>query len=118
MCLKISFIKSTGVIRYRRVAMLCGGRYKPHVASHLAQSVGPGASLVGLGDEDQGARLYLAMLTIDDSDFTPDHMDFLHEWADNLGISVEVLLARIVLASSEGDQYVENVPDLRPTPRE
>jgi len=58
------------------------------------------------------------MLTIDDSDFTPDHIEFLHEWADNLGISVEVLLARIVLATSEGDQYVEAAPEYRPTPRE
>jgi len=58
------------------------------------------------------------MLTVDDSDFTPDHIEFLHEWADNLGISVEVLVARIVLACSEGDQYVEKAPCLRPTPRE
>jgi hypothetical protein len=58
------------------------------------------------------------MLTIDDSDFTPDHIEFLHEWADNLGISVEVLLARIVLATSEGDQYVEEAPEYRPVPRE
>ena len=58
-----------------------------------------------------------AMLTIDDSDFTPDHIEFLHEWASNLGISV-VLLARIVLATSEGDEYVEMAPVYRPTPRE
>jgi len=57
------------------------------------------------------------MLEIDESEFTPDHYEFLHEWADNLGISVEVLLARIVLATSEGDQYVEKAPFLRPTPR-
>jgi len=47
------------------------------------------------------------MLTIDESDFTPDHIEFLHQWADNPGTSVEVLLARIVLATSEGDEYVE-----------
>ncbi len=63
-------------------------------------------------------RYSTAMLTIDDSDFTPDHIEFLHEWADNLGISVEVLLARIVLATSEGDEYVEKAPVYRPTPRE
>jgi hypothetical protein len=56
------------------------------------------------------------MLTVDDSDFTPDHMDFLREWADNLGISIEVLLGRIIVAMSEGDQYVEKVPDSRPYP--
>jgi hypothetical protein len=58
------------------------------------------------------------MLTIDDSDFTPDHIEFLREWAHNLGISVEVLLARIVLATSEGDQYVEEAPEYRPLPRD
>ena len=58
------------------------------------------------------------MLEIDESDFTPDHYEFLQEWADALGISVKVLLGRIVLACSEGDQYVENVPCYRPVPRE
>ncbi|HXQ70858.1 MAG TPA: hypothetical protein VN844_10245 [Pyrinomonadaceae bacterium] len=58
------------------------------------------------------------MLTVDDSDFTPDHIECLKEWADRLGISVEVLLARIVLAASEGERYVEKVPAWKPTPRE
>ncbi|HXQ34922.1 MAG TPA: hypothetical protein VN843_12990 [Anaerolineales bacterium] len=57
------------------------------------------------------------MLEVDHSDFTPDHIELLKEWADNLGISVEVLLARIVLATSEGEKYVENVPPWRSTPR-
>jgi hypothetical protein len=54
------------------------------------------------------------MLQVDDSEFTPDHIEFLQEWADNLGVSMEVLLGRIVLATTEGDQYVERVPDYRP----
>jgi hypothetical protein len=54
------------------------------------------------------------MLQVDDSEFTQDHMDFLHEWADALGVSMEVLLARIVIATSEGELYIEKVPDLRP----
>jgi len=76
--------------------------------------------MVGLGEgaKRDALRYSTAMLTIDDSDFTPDHIEFLHEWAENLGISVEMLLARIVLACSEGDQYVEDAPCLRPTPRE
>ena len=57
------------------------------------------------------------MLEVDDSDFTPDHIKLLEEWAESLGISVEVLLGRIVLAASEGDKYVEKVPAWRPTPR-
>jgi hypothetical protein len=54
------------------------------------------------------------MLQVDDSEFTPDHLAFLQEWADNLDVPMNVLLARIVLATSEGDQYVEKVPDYRP----
>jgi hypothetical protein len=54
------------------------------------------------------------MLQVDDSEFTSDHMEFLHEWAENLGVSMEVLLARIVLACSEGELYIEQVPDFRP----
>ena len=58
------------------------------------------------------------MLQVDETDFTPDHYDFLQEWAEALGITVEVLLARIVLGTCEGDQYVEKAPTLRPVPRE
>ena len=58
------------------------------------------------------------MLAVDDSDFTPDHIELLEEWAATLGISVEVLLGRIVLAATEGDKYVEKVPTWKPTPRE
>jgi len=58
------------------------------------------------------------MLEVDDSDFTPDHIKLLEEWADNLGISVKVLLGRIVLAASEGEKYVEKVPTWKPMPRE
>lgn len=58
------------------------------------------------------------MLAVDDSDFTPDHIELLEEWADNLGISVAVLLGRIVVAAIEGDKYVEKVPTWRSTPRE
>lgn len=79
--------------------------------------MGPGRRRNGRGFPDDALR-YVVMLTVDDSDFTPDHIEFLQEWADNLGISVEVLLARIILATSEGDQYIENAPELRPTPRD
>lgn len=58
------------------------------------------------------------MLALDDSNFTPDHIELLEEWADKLGISVEVLLARIVLAATEGEKYVEKVPTWKPTPRD
>jgi hypothetical protein len=43
------------------------------------------------------------VLEVDDSEFTPDHMEFLEEWAESLNVSVAVLLARIVIATSEGE---------------
>ena len=64
------------------------------------------------------SAIYYIMLEVDDSDFTPDHIDFLNEWADNLGISLAVLLGRIIVATSEGDQYVAKAPCYRPTPDE
>src|SRR5262245_18816647 len=80
---------------------------------------GAGGVMVDLGEgAKRDAPHYLLMLEVDDSDFTPDHVEFLHDWANNLGISVEVLLARIVLATSEGDQYVEQAPEDRPVPHE
>ena len=56
----------------------------------------------------------MQMIEVDDSEFTPDHMEFLQEWAESLHVSVAVLLARIVTACSEGELYIEKVPDLRP----
>jgi hypothetical protein len=54
------------------------------------------------------------MLTVDDSDFTPDHIEFLQEWAEALNVSVEVLLARIVVATIDGFLYIEKIPDYHP----
>jgi hypothetical protein len=54
------------------------------------------------------------MLELDDSDFTEDHREFLQEWSNSLGVSVEALLGRIIIATSEGDLYTENAPEDRP----
>ena len=54
------------------------------------------------------------MIEVDDSDFKRDHREYLQEWANNLGVSVAVLLGRIVIATSEGDLYTENAPPHRP----
>jgi hypothetical protein len=54
------------------------------------------------------------MIAVDDSELTPDHKEFLQEWADKLGVSVEVLLGRIVIATCEGDLYSEDAPKDRP----
>ena len=96
----------------KRLSLRLGPTYRPEKwAGGVTVGLGEGPSVTPL-------RYGTAMLTIDESDFTPDHIEFLREWADILGISVEVLLARIVLACSEGDQYVEAAPCLRPTSRE
>ncbi len=56
----------------------------------------------------------MLMLEVDASNFTPDHTEYLQEWADKLGVSVEVLLGRIVIATCEGDLYSEDAPKDRP----
>jgi hypothetical protein len=61
-----------------------------------------------------GASIGSAMIEVDDSELTLDHREFLEEWANNLGVSVEVLLGRIVVAATEGYQYIENAPEYRP----
>ena len=54
------------------------------------------------------------MIQVDNSDFTPDHREHFQEWTNNLGVSVEVLLGRILIATNEGDLYTENAPKDRP----
>ena len=45
---------------------------------------------------------------------TPEYKAFLEEWAQNLGVSVEVLTNRIVASSIEGFLYTEKIPDRYP----
>ena len=87
--------------------------YKPRRASHPRPECGAGASsLVGLGEgAKRDAPLNSAMFEVDDSDFTSDHREYLQEWANNLGESLEVLLGRIVIATCDGDLYIENAPE-------
>ena len=54
------------------------------------------------------------MLKVDDSKLKPEYRAFLKEWAKRLGVSVEVLLGRIIIAAIDGDQYIEKVPNYRP----
>ena len=37
---------------------------------------------------------------------------FLREWANNLGVSLEVLLHRILVAAVIGQLYVEKIPEI------
>ena len=37
---------------------------------------------------------------------------FLREWADKLGVSLEVLLKRLLTAAAIGQIYVEKIPEI------
>ena len=37
---------------------------------------------------------------------------FLREWADRLGVSLEVLLKRLLTAAAIGQTYVEKIPEI------
>ena len=37
---------------------------------------------------------------------------FLREWADRLGVSLEVLLKRLLTAAAIGQVYVEKIPEI------
>ena len=37
---------------------------------------------------------------------------FLREWANNLGVSIEVLLKRILIAAVIGQLYAEKIPEI------
>jgi len=37
---------------------------------------------------------------------------FLREWANNLGVSIEVLLKRILVAAIIGQLYAEKIPEI------
>ena len=54
------------------------------------------------------------MLEVDDSQLTPEQKAFLEEWAKRLNVTVEVLLARIVIATIDGHLYIEKIPDYCP----
>ena len=44
------------------------------------------------------------------SDIQPKDWAFLREWANRLGVSLEVLLHRILVAAVIGQLYVEKIP--------
>ena len=54
------------------------------------------------------------MLLVDDSNLTPEFKAFLEEWAKDLGVTVEVLAGRILVAAIDGDHYIEKQPNYRP----
>ena len=46
------------------------------------------------------------------SDLEPNDWAFLREWANNLGVSIEVLLKRILIAAVIGQLYAEKIPEI------
>jgi hypothetical protein len=56
----------------------------------------------------------MACLLADDLELPRDYDAFLREWAKELGVSVEVLIGRIVKATVEDTLYVEKMPDYYP----
>jgi hypothetical protein len=53
-----------------------------------------------------------AIVKLTPSDLEPRDWAFLREWANNLGVSLEVLLHRILVAAVIGQLYVEKIPEI------
>ena len=51
------------------------------------------------------------MIAVDESKLNDDDREFLERWAEALGVSVAVLVLRIVEAAIDGDQYLANRPE-------
>jgi hypothetical protein len=51
------------------------------------------------------------MIAVDDSELNDDDREFLERWAEALGVSVAVLILRIVEAAIDGDQYLAERPE-------
>jgi len=53
-----------------------------------------------------------AIVKLTPSDIEPKDWAFLREWADTLGVSIEVLLKRILIAAVIGQLYAEKMPEI------
>ena len=51
-----------------------------------------------------------AIVNLTSRDIEPKDWAFLREWANTLGVSLEVLLHRILVAAAIGQLYVEKIP--------
>ena len=59
----------------------------------------------------QGETPY-AIVKLTPNDLEPKDWAFLREWANNLGVSIEVLLKRILVAAIIGQLYAEKIPEI------
>jgi hypothetical protein len=53
-----------------------------------------------------------AIVNLTPSDLEPKDWAFLREWANRLGVSLEVLLKRILIAAVIGQLYAEKIPEI------
>jgi hypothetical protein len=53
-----------------------------------------------------------AIVTLTPSDIEPKDWTFLREWANRLGVSIDVLLKRILIAAIIGQLYAEKIPEI------
>ena len=52
------------------------------------------------------------ILKVTPSDIELTDWAFLREWADRLGVSIEILLKRILIAAVIGQLYAEKIPEI------
>ena len=53
-----------------------------------------------------------ATVNLTPNDIQPRDWEFLREWANNLGVSLEELLKRILVAAVIGQLYAEKIPEI------
>ena len=53
-----------------------------------------------------------ATVKLTPNDIEPKDWAFLREWADRLGVSIEILLKRILIAAVIGQLYAEKIPEI------
>jgi hypothetical protein len=51
------------------------------------------------------------VINLTSNDIEPKDWAFLREWANNLGVSIEVLSKRILIAAVIGQLYAEMIPE-------
>jgi hypothetical protein len=53
-----------------------------------------------------------ATVNLTPTDIEPKEWTFLREWANKLGVTIEVLLKRILIAAVIGQLYAEKIPEI------
>ena len=67
----------------------------------------PNNAITSTHDETPYAIVKLTPSDLETKDWT-----FLRDWANNLGVSIEVLLKRILIAAVIGQLYAEKIPEI------